>query len=275
MKMNKRNPVCSAPLWLIIIFMVFTQAGAAAEQAAKEERFNGHHFSYGISLCHDQAREDLLVPFRWAGVGVGIPVAWSFVGEILTVGTELKLALSYLEERYGNGGFIATPEFLFEWYGRIWERGPLDFALGAVLRFRINDEELFSWDDAHLYYLASHMIGPEAVLEWDRLNKSILYLRLGLPFIGFVGRPEEKRFVKQELGSVGVYFTEPNRNLEFATLPDYTSFELAIGITRLLRRSALKLEYVLDFERYSEPVPFARLTNSIMFSHDIKLGRQK
>lgn len=275
MKMTKRYPVRSAPLWLIIIFMVFTQAGAAAERAASEEGFNGHHFSYGISLCHDQAREDLLVPFRWAGVGVGIPVAWSFVGETWTLGTELRLAVSYLEERYGNGGFIATPEFLFECSGRIWERGPLDFELGAVLRFRINDEELFSWDDAHLYYLASHMIGPEAVLEWDRLNKSILYLRLGLPFIGFVGRPEEKRFVKQELGSVGVYFTEPNRNLEFATLPDYTSFELAIGITRLLRRSALKLEYVLDYERYSEPIPFTRLTNSMMFSHDIRLGRQK
>jgi hypothetical protein len=180
-------------------------------------------------------------------VGVGIPVVWSFVGESWSLGTELKLSLSYLEERYGNGGFIATPEFVFECSRMIWERGSLELAFGTVLRFRINDEELFSWDDAHLYYLSSHMVGPEAVLQWDRLRRSILYLRLGLPFMGLVGRPEEERFVKQELGSIGVYFTEPNRSLEFATLPHYSSFELAVGITRL--------------------------TNSMMFSHDIRLGR--
>jgi hypothetical protein len=254
--------------------MVFTPTGAATEQAAEEERFAGHHFSYGLFLCHDQAREDLLVPMRWVGVGAGIPVAWSFVGDFWTFSAEIRLSLSYLEERYGNGGAIATPALLFEGTGRIWERGSLSFDLGAVLRFRINDQGLFSWDDAHLYYLASHMLGPTAVLEWDCLTKSVPYLRLSLPLIGFAGRPEEDRFIKQELGSLGVFFTEPNSNLKFATLPSYFSFELSVGIARLLRRSTLRLEYVLDYERYSKPQPFTRLTNTIVFVHDIKPGRQ-
>ncbi len=237
---------------------------------------NSFEFSYGIITCHDQAREELLVPMRWSGLGGGLQIAWGYKGEGWSLVTQLGLSLSYLEERFGNGGAILTPSMRLEGYGCILEKGPLSIDLGAVLRSRITDTYLFSWDDAHLYYLASHMLGPAATLKWDGFDKYIMTFGIRLPFIGIVGRPEDERFVKQDgINYLGFYFSEPNSNLTFASLPSYLSFEFLFGIEWPLKRSHLRLEYILDYERYTEPKPFNRFRNTLAFSHDISFRRQK
>jgi hypothetical protein len=232
--------------------------------------------TYGIMAYHDQAREELLVPMRWGGPGGGIQIAWGYRGEAWSFDMQLGLSLSYLEEHYGNGGALLTPSLLLEGYGRFVEKGPLSIDLGVVLRSRISDAYLFSWDDAHLYYLASYMLGPALSLEWAGYKKSIVTFGMRLPSLGFVGRPHDERFVKQDgTDHVGFYFSEPNSNLVFAAPPGYFSFEFSVGFRWPVKRSHIRLEYVLDYERYTEPRTFTRLRNAVVFSHDIALGRHK
>jgi hypothetical protein len=233
-------------------------------------------FTYGFTAYHDQAREELLVPMRWSGPGGGIQIALCYQGDTWSFATELGLSLSYLEERFGNGGALMTPSLLLEGYGRIVEKGPLSINLGTLLRSRISDAYLFSWDDAHLYYLSSHMLGPTATLEWNGFDKSMVTLGMRLPSLGFVGRPHEQRFIKQDgINHIGFYFSEPNSHLAFAMPPSYYAFELSCGIEWPTRRSHMRLTYILDYERYTEPRSFTRFRNAIVFSHDIVLWRSK
>jgi hypothetical protein len=119
------------------------------------------------------------------------------------------------------------------------------------------------------------MVGPSAALERRWFSGSIFHFKLGVPIIGFVGRPEKEKFVKQEVGNIRVYFTEPNGNLEFTTLPEYFSIELTAGIGLRRKRSAFRLDYILSYERYEQPEPFVRLTNTVLLAHDLEFGRQK
>ncbi len=133
------------------------------------------------------------IPKNWSGPGGGVQIACCYKNESWSLASQLGLSLSYLEERFGNGGALLTPSLLLEGYSRILEKGTLSIELGGVLRSRISDTYLFSWDEAYLYYLASHMIGPAATLEWKGFQKSTLILGLRLPSLGFVGRPYDER----------------------------------------------------------------------------------
>ncbi|UCF98813.1 MAG: hypothetical protein JSV89_04570 [Spirochaetaceae bacterium] len=262
-------------LGISVVFTLVLPADDLRGEADQSVSRRTCHLSYGIAISHDQLRDELLVPLRWVGAGCGLHLGWDIIGGAWKLHSGIGLALSYLEEGYGNGGAALTPSFVLEGYGRFRTRGTLTSDIGAVFRSRINDEQLYSWDDAHLYYLASYMIGPSIAFEWNLVPHRILHFKLCVPIIGFVGRPEEERFVKQEVGKIWVYFTEPNGSLGFTTLPKYFSIELSAGIDLKRKRSAFRFDYILSYERYMQPEPFVRFTNTVLLAHDLEFGRKR
>ncbi len=232
----------------------------------------GHSIGYNVHLDVLQLREDLLVPIRFTGPQLGLSPDWIYRGQNFWFWLNIGVAFAYLEERFDNPAMALSTWARTAIAFRVHGSPATKWELGALWRSRITDAMLISWDDAHVYALASHVIGPIARFRWTGFRRTDVIIELTLPLVGLVGRTEELRYSKQEYPNGRYLYAEPHKQLFFAILPDYLSVELSIGARWKLRRSSLGLSYVLDFEREGRPRPFARLSHGLVLTQEFNLG---
>ncbi len=277
-KMIRSRPCALFSLALTItVSMAISSPSLAAPSSGGEKRSlpSGHSLGYEAHLEVLQLREDLLVPMRFTGPQLGLSLDWFYHARNFWFWLNIGAAFAYLQERLENPAMALSTWARLAMVFRVHESSKNEWDLGASWRSRVTAAMLVSWDDAHIYALASHMLGPVARFQWTGLGRTDILIELTLPLLGFVGRTEEIRYSKQEYSNGRYLYAEPHKQLFFASLPNYWSVELTLGARWKLRRSNLRLSYVLDFEREARPRPFARLSHGLVLAQEFSLGGGK
>ncbi len=140
---------------------------------------------------------------------------------------------------------------------------------GATVVTRTDNAPVFDWDDARLYWLASHGVGPAALWLWERGVGEVVVIPLEAPVVGFVGRPDpERRRQVDDLAFVRTWITGPSRDLAFARFPD---FFLVDG--RVDYRASSRLGLRLDLSLHTTPDPVRTVALRYLFGAEWRPGR--
>ncbi len=224
-------------------------------------------FALGLALGANQLRDDLLVPFRWTGPLVGLSAGGSFLTGRIRQQPELSLSVTSATNRHGNAalavdisaGYLLLLDRSVRLAGGAFEPGVLVF-------YRQHNALLWSWDDAHDYWLNGFGIGP--ALAWRRaLSKRMTFgIEARGSLLAFATRPPEYRHNKQDrLETVGFYFVENFRDLQ-VSLPDrYQAADIRAGIEWRAGKGTIAAGYRLDFLRATWPAPGVALLHGAWF----------
>lgn len=224
-------------------------------------------FALGVAFGADQLRDDLLVPFRWTGPLVGLTAGGSFLTGRVRQQPELSLSVTSATNRHGNAALAvdigAGHRLLLDRSIRLVGGA---FEPGVLVFYRQHNALLWSWDDAHDYWLNGFGIGP--ALAWRRSlsDRSTFGIEAAGSLLAFASRPPEYRHNKQDrLETVGFYFIENFRDLR-VSLPDkYQAADLRAGIEWRAGQGTIAAGYRLDLLRATWPEPGVALLHGAWF----------
>ncbi len=263
-------------LWILAaifaaLFLTYgvSQAQETGKRASKMQ-YLGFHFSSGINSY----REDLLVPLGFHGPGISLGGNYTHRTEKNSINLCLKFNMGYMKNRYSHEAVRLALELRPSWirklvnhqkYGEFWG--------GICIPMQINDLFIFSWDEAHLYWLTSYSLA--IATEWQKkiLQKFNAVARMEIPLFGWVSRPPTYRYNKQDaLNHVSFHFTEPNKSLHFETLNDYRALFFQLLFKREMRRSLLNFGLEFQYNYCRKPQKIWGLNTSIIFSYQWRIG---
>lgn len=228
--------------------LLLTSAANARADAAS------HDIGGGLHLAFTQVRDDLLVPLRFSGPGVGISLGYAFDDGAFRLESRFRATASLLFDRYGTKNAIVLPSLELGAHGHLTSIGDTRLALGALVSLRETVFYPVSWDDAHAYWLGVVSIGPSARLVMP-LGERHLALDVAIPAFGFVSRPPRHRLYKvDDLVNAGFWLGR------FADAPKLSSVHelqaLRLRGTWQGRGAGFRIDPFaeLDFETFSEPL---------------------
>jgi hypothetical protein len=205
-------------------------AASASADAPAEAR---HTLVAGVGLRGDAIREDLLVPLTFSGPGLRLMLAYrGLLGPgLLAISGDVGMAV--LWNRYGHMGATLDHNVDAAWTLRVFRAMGWHLALGPQIALDSRFNYIFSWDDAHAYWLGSQWLGPAFRAE-GRLTEGWRFeARASFALLGFEGRPPAYRYHKQETRpGVTYFFTQPNSSESFVTVADLQVVRLDVAVRR-------------------------------------------
>lgn len=206
---------------------------ALGQPRAHGESESHHTLGVGMGLRGDVVRDDLLVPLAFAGPGLqlqGFYRGWVGPG-VLT--TRADLGFAFLFNRYGHQAGTLTYSADAAWTFTALRASTWHVALGPALALDSRISLLFSWDDAHAYWLGSQWLGPAARFMSRLTGTWRMEASAALALLGFEGRPPSYRYKKQETSThLGYYFTQPQRSEKFVLVDELQTFRLDLAVRR-------------------------------------------
>lgn len=257
--------------WLSGFFCAHIEPVQASTSGSKKSAT--HFLEYSAGVDAPQFRDDLLVPMRFSGLGVRLGIGWQYDGRLLLWRAKGGIGASYLRERLGNQGVLIPIWFQLSGYRRAfshWRNATLH--LGVTWQSRITSAMLTAWDDAHLYYLASHVVGPGTTVEWSLPKDKKLTWHVHWPLLGMICRPPEERFVKQEDINADHLFVKSHAHRSWATFGNYRTIGTELGIQWKAKRSRMRLSFEFDYEYTHFSKPLHSLSHRLVFTQQIAIG---
>ena len=148
------------------------------------------------------------------------------------------------------------------------------FEPGVLVFYRQHNALLWSWDDAHDYWLNGLGLGP--ALAWRRAlsSQTTFAVEAAGSLLALASRPPEYRRNKQDrLETVGFYFVDNFRDLQ-ASLPDkYQAADVRAGVEWRVGRGLIAAGYRLDFLRATWPAPGVALLHGVQLRWQPKARR--
>ncbi len=222
-------------------------------------------FSIGLSLGWEQAREDLLVPMRWAGLGAGLRLRWGDRGGARKHAFDLLIPFSLYENRFGHRGYGLGIEV-----GYGYAIGTVDtalrgaLALGGQARWDLHDGFYQSWDEEHAYWLSSLSVGPRLV--WTRAGSPTLRFTFEMPVIAAVSRPPKDRLNKMDpLTRPSFHLVDMQRHMRLTGVLELLAFRGGVTL-RPLRGPAFLLSYDVEYVRFGDPEKVLTLSHRFTLS---------
>ena len=194
-----------------------------------------NHQTAGVSLGlrGDVVREDLLVPLAFAGPGLqlqGFYRGWVGPG---VMSARADIALAFLFSRFGHPGATLDYGADLAWTFNVLYADAWHLEVGPALAFDSRTNLIFSWDDAHAYWLGSQWLGPGARYLRRLTDTWRLEASAAMGLLGFEGRPPSYRYKKQETSfHVDYYFTVPEQSEKFVMLNDLQVFRFDLAVRR-------------------------------------------
>lgn len=222
--------------------------------SAQSKKALGFQLGYRLDIDNPVVRDDGLVRLAFKGIGGSVGLAQKWHGHDFTIESDADLDMNYLSTRYGNPG--ARISFLVQ---AVTSHTVIKFnnsiiSAGIPLVASIDDWYLFSWDDAHLYWLTAYWTGLSANYDFQLANGVKISGKIKSPLTSFVSRPPEYRKDKQE-GIIGDLFTRSNSSLQPVSVNRYRGIDLEISCAKMLRRSELSLNMGYSYRECSVNAP--------------------
>lgn len=226
----------------------------------------------GTGIGLHQMREDLVAPLRYVGPTLDLRLS----GEQHRAAGERRVQIhagaAFGANRHGH--HAAALSFGGS-YRHLWRVSPAwlgeetRLMLGAAAVTRTDDMYYYDWDDGHLYWSASHGVGPAALLLRNRREGRTLALSLEVPVVGLVGRPDpERRRQVDDLVLLRTWITGPSRDTRFALVPD-----LLVLDGRLDYQTSQRFRWTLDLSLHTTPDPVRTVVLRHMLGGEWRPGR--
>jgi hypothetical protein len=257
---------------LVIALILICEVLLAQEQekSASRRQYLGFQFNSGI----DSYREDLLVPLGFHGPAISLGGNYTHRTQTNSIDFRLKFNMGYMKNRYSHEAVRLALEIRPSWIKKLADHQKYgEFWAGFSIPMQINDLFIFSWDDAHLYWLTAYSLA--LATEWQKKisQKYNAVARMEIPIVGWVSRPPTYRYNKQDaLNHLGFYFSEPNKSLHFETLDDYRALFIQLLFKREMRRSLLNLGLEFQYNYCRNPQKIWGLNTSILLSYQWRIG---
>lgn len=240
------------------------------ENSFPKKSYLGIQFNGGI----DSYREDLLVPLGFHGPGISLGANYSRSKEKNLINIRLKFNMGYMRNRYSHDAVMLGLELRPSWikkisfhpkYGELWG--------GISIPMKMNDVFIFSWDDAHLYWLTTYNLALATEWQKEISQKFDAAVRMEIPLFGWISRPPTYRYNKQDaLNHFSFYFSEPNKSLHFETLENYRSLFIQMLFKREMRRSMLNFGLEFQYHYCRVPKKIWGLNTTLLISYLWRIG---
>lgn len=257
----------------IVVLVLACKMSLAQQEGRSTTRMQ--HLGIYVGSGIASYREDLLVPLGFHGLGLSLGSVYTRRTEKDLVHIRLRFGLGYLKNRYSHEAWVMMLEVRPSWLRKFAEHQLYgEFWGGICFPLQINNLFIESWDDAHLYWLTAHSLG--VATEWQKKisGKSNAVFRVETPLLGFVSRPPEYRYKKQEaLTHWTFHITEPNRSLHLETLNTYRALFIQMLFSREMLCSLFNLGLEFEYKYCSKPQKIWGLNTSILLSYQWRIGR--
>lgn len=225
---------------------------------------------YKLGGGYSASREDLLVPLAFRGGGFIAGLGYEHqVGE-WTLELSAQAQLDFVFNRFGHPGALLSYEIDPTLMWSTLDLGFGELRLGFSIPVKLKNQFLYSWDDAHLYWLTTRGINLELAHRHTIASHTILQTELSLPLLTWVSRPEVYRYEKQDasLNWLGLHSPEESRSFENAGISTYQSIDLDLSILHQQSPGYWTLSY--SYAHYELPRDVWVLSTSLSYSRTFK-----
>lgn len=249
---------------LILLFLVMSNSMAQT---------NTKGFSYEIGLGYGAGRDDLLIPLAFRGPGVLTGLGYSKPIGRWELELEGRFKFDIVFNRFGHPGAIISYDLKPSLTRRLSNTPYGSIHGGISTPIESNNQFLFSWDDAHLYWLNIRGLNLELANTWSTASGLVMAVELSVPILSFVSRPKPYRYEKQDasLMWLGLYSPDEARKYKNAGFSDYQAYTLQFSRTNTER--LVKWSLNLDFDHYEQPRDVWVSSISITRSSKLKFWR--
>jgi hypothetical protein len=218
---------------------------------------------YSVSINHPAIREDLLVPLAFSGIGLDLAFKAEWRRSTWSAASSVAAGMDYATNRFGQGSVI-WPMHLQANIARDILATPSAgiFSLSIPLTASLNDRYIFSWDDAHLYWLTAHLTGLGLQQRRKISTGWSLMTWAYTPLVSLVSRPPAYRNNKQDpLKRLSYFFTRTNQDLTLAWPDVYRGLDAGVSFQHPLKHSTVALG--LTYSYFVCDAAYAGYTGSV------------
>ena len=255
-----------------ILFLIAVLAGIVPDQAHTQatavvasRNFLGVTGEAGLVSF----REDLLVPLSFSGPGFALGGSFAHRSDGSLLDLDLSMRISYGINRFDHEAISLSTRIRSAWLWNIRSGGRLgELWIGAVLPFRINDMYIFSWDDAHMYWITSYGMGPAIQWRSHYSSETTIAVGMDLPVVHLVSRPPSYRFDKQDgMNRFFFWLGHPQRSFQLEPIGSYTAITLHGTMEWRSAESFSSLGLQIRFSRMDGDKPEQDLNTLIVYSY--------
>lgn len=198
---------------------------------------------YFANLNNYVIRDDYLVPLKFSGIGIDLGAELQWQKNRWSGNGLLSAGIGYIQNRFGHGGVPLSVSLKGHIAGEVYKSPSAGtFSISLPLNAGFNDYYMFSWDDAHLYWMTAHWAGLGIKYGRELSRNYKLSSWVSTPLLSLVGRPPEFRYNKQDaLRQFSFYFTETEKNLTVEFPDKFRGIDAGLTIERPLKKSAASL----------------------------------
>lgn len=165
----------------------------AAVRPAAADEIGRLQVAPGLVVPVLQTRDDLLVPLRWQGAGIGPTLAIESRQSAHWWRLEGELTLSGIANRFGHLGAALSAQGRFCNLWPIASVGDTRFHLGGGWGGDSLILAPLQWDDSYLYWLTGHAVAAAAAWVMPLSAADELAVTLDWPLLAIVSRPPAVR----------------------------------------------------------------------------------
>jgi len=210
-----------------------------------------------------------LVPLAFDGPAFGLGAVFADRRDDRLFRARLTISAGFPTNRFSHEAYALALDIRASWLQTV--SGSLEagrILIGAAIPLQMTNMFFSSWDDSHLYWLTSYMLGVTAGWEMQISDRLVTMLCLELPLLGFVSRPPPYRYEKQEpLKEWTYHFTAPNSRLHFESLGTYRSVSIEASLTKHLTASAYCIALEFDYHYCSTEMSAQTMNTRLTFSY--------
>lgn len=232
-------------------------------------------YSYKIGLGYGACRDDLLIPLAFRGPGLVTGLSYTRSLGVWKFELEGRFKFDFVFNRFWHPGAILSYDFV-PGISRVISEGHRGrTTLGFSAPVESNNQFLFSWDDAHLYWLNIRSIQLDLSQQWKSKSDNLLKVEVSLPVLSFVSRPKAYRYEKQDASLLwlGLYSPDEDREFKRAGISQYQAYSLEISRKRPEKPVWWSLQ--LDYDHYMVPEDVWVSSISLIRSSKLSLRRDK
>lgn len=259
-------------LIVTVIISFYSPIEVLADEAPKIEKPN-HFLGIILGSGIGSFREDLIVPISFDGPVFLLGGQYTKKTSFSSFQIRFNFSAALLKNRFSHKAYAAQLGLRPSWTKLVWNNGA-DKQIWCGISFPLQMRNLLmdSWDDSHLYWFTTYSaaIVGEYHTHLPYFGNSII--RLDLPIVGFISRPPDYRYQKQEsLNHFSYHFSAPNSSFGFKGIWQYQSPVFQIMINRNSKGSLLNFGLELTFDHYSKPKDIWILSTGLLFCYQWKI----
>ena len=260
---------------LITAFIIALTSSVMPQQNANTPK-PVREIGLGLSLINQQARDQIVSPLMWDGLGGGVDFTYSSSRDMGRHEIALRNSVGSISNRYGHEGLSVDIKLGYSYMHRIKGSSlPGELFIGGMLDWNYNIQLYEDWDNSHMYWLNVYEIGPATRWTNNITDNHKIALNINFPFLAIVSRPPKYRYIDQDRIPKEL-LSMPHETMSFSSLNEYLAFNIkAEYLYQISAKTSFGIAFQMKYQTFSKPERISLLANSLQFNLIYTLGTNK